>query len=142
MRAAILLLALVGCGQVPPVIHPELAGYIRDFSSDCYSYGADLSGLTSMKYVDFADDLEGRKSLVGVCKMGMAVGGYSPYWSIEVERLPSNVLQKALMYHELGHCVLGLDHVPDTIMNTNLLAKDVYSANWAAMVEGLCTRYK
>lgn len=142
MKSVMLSMVLSGCGISPPIINPELSKYIQEFTSDCGNHGANLANLTALRYVNFTDDIDGEGGSVGVCWQGVSTYNYLWFTSIEVKRMPTEIEQKALMYHELGHCVLALDHVPDTIMSTNMLGAEAYSADWDNMVEALCNRYQ
>lgn len=145
MRFLLLLVAISGCGCMDttsgPSIHPELRGYVEDFLIDCDGYGADLSDLAALRYVDFAEQMEG--SDVGICWI-IRSKVLQRTWAtaIEVERMENETMQRALMYHELGHCILNLDHRPDTMMAAVLLDEKTYLTNWNTLVEDLCHRYQ
>lgn len=142
MRLMALLLAISGCAQpIVPAFNPELVGYIEDFAQDCRSYGADLTDFRKLHYVNFADNIAGQKEMVGVC-WTMSYPGMKVATAIEVKDLNDDMLQKALMYHELGHCILNLDHRQGTIMSEEMMPRFVYETSWDKLVEDLCTRYK
>lgn len=83
---------------------PEFIPYIQDFE---YYYGQDVS-----IPIGFGDEKEG---IAGTCHYrwdhGRIVGDFimvdRGYWP-----KMTFIQQKNLIFHELGHCVLGRDHVP------------------------------
>lgn len=89
-------------------INPYFAQYVMEFIKD--SHG--LVDFNSLEYVhmDF-DDLSG--NTVGLCAS-------MPYRQIiKIDRKwweahPSHAERRSLIYHELGHCVLFLDHSTET----------------------------
>lgn len=142
MRYVLLLLAVCSCAPpAPPMLHPELVGYIDEFIDDCHAYGADVSDLRLLRYVGYNTSIAGNPDMVGVC-WTMSVPGVRIATAIEVKDLGDDVLQKALMYHELGHCILNLNHRPGTLMAEEMLPKYIYEASWDRLVEDLCTRYR
>lgn len=142
MRTLLLLLAVCGCAPaVVPAIHPDLVKYIDSFVDDCSRYGANLTDLRYLQYVNYGNNIAGKPEMVGVC-WSLFVPGVKFATAIEVQDMNDDLLQKALMYHELGHCVLNLPHKPDTIMAESMLFRKEYEDNWDKLVEGLCRRYR
>lgn len=54
--------------------------------------------------------------------------------------------QKKVLFHELGHCVLGLEHTLEplefSIMNQSLNVVKLDGSNWILLIEELKKRYK
>lgn len=143
IKKCLLILLLSSCSDSiirGPVIDRELMPYVHGFMEDCHRYGADLSAAGQLQRVSMVNDIEGDN--VGVCWTHMSRSLKLLWYStIEVTKMGSEIEQQALIYHELGHCVLGLDHVPDSIMAPFILDKPILEAKWDKLVEGLCLRY-
>lgn len=57
----------------------------------------------------------------------------SAFWSRATE-----IEKEVLMFHELGHCILGKDHVPpNAVMQAYLLDDDAYSASRKELLDEL-----
>lgn len=99
----LLLLLLVGCAQ-NPYVEPELKPYMDKF---------DQTFDTHSKYsVVFGKDLKLKgKRVLGICTH---YGANSAGNLIEIDILDwewmSEVSREQLMFHEAGHCTLGLKH--------------------------------
>lgn len=101
-RLLFMLLILTGCGpefkKDPVVVDEELAEYAHRFEQDI---GVGSGGISMAFGV-----LEG--NTVGLCSIGPSgrkITIDSEYWS-----LISESQKEELMYHELGHCAMELDH--------------------------------
>lgn len=160
MRVALLLsLLLLSCGEDdnndwvekisldpgPPEIDYEqpvdkLQTFIDEFKKDCGSYGRDLSRFSTLESVKFGDpSTDEEPNRVGVCNWWKHDGDVYKT-EIIVSPLKSHILLRGLMYHELGHCILGLPHTSDTtMMSPNLLSPYYYEDNWNNLVKQLCT---
>jgi hypothetical protein len=145
MRYLILFGLLAGCGiseaqhRTTPnhlLLNTEqpLAGYLLDFLRDCD--GSNLRALRQLQWIRFTEPDEillGRERVVGVC---VVRDGYS---YIKVKRMASEIQQKALLYHELGHCVLRVGHKSGTLMASKLLSKETLTRDWDRLVPELCS---
>lgn len=64
------------------------------------------------------------------------------WWTAE----RSSFRKKKVIFHELGHCILGLDHPKDltsfTIMNSILNTADSTGVNWQYLKKELKYRYR
>ena len=119
----IMVFFLGGCikpdANTPVTIDPELRPYLTKFEEEI---GVDASGINIV-----FGDIEG--DIVGFCNVG---------WkrrSIVIDRSSWKNLEhyekEELMYHELGHCAMDLDHddeqkkilnsCPSSVMNSRLL---------------------
>lgn len=119
MRLILMALALVGCGPREEVVidarskyDQRLRPYVAMFFADAFSRGIFLSD-AALEYRIKKQPLEEEMpNAVGICYRSKS-GAYQKivigeeYWERagEFERL-------AIMYHELGHCVMGIGHVP------------------------------
>ncbi len=100
---------------VDPVIRPYLDSFIQELVDREIS--ADLSNIT-MVFVDaFAD------GFIGISQGG-SVGGvcYPSSGLLQLDSFfidnPSFLLE--IIYHELGHCVLGMDHRDNSLMSSDI----------------------
>lgn len=97
------LLLLSACGKAPN-IDPAFAEYVYQFSST-YSARVEVD-------VVFAD-LDAKTA--GECQMGKVVRISRSFW-----QGISDAGRMQLVYHELGHCVLLLQHTSDSIIKDGM----------------------
>lgn len=144
MRAILFLIflsVLVGCGRSIP---PEFQPYVDKFLSDAQAQGR--TGV-EIKYLDIKFGEIGEDGVDGDCETGFlstpTITIVKRYW----DRYPES-LREVLLYHELGHCILGRGHRDDqvedgyhnrpvSIMNTYLLASSYYLPNRADYIREL-----
>lgn len=152
-------------------IDPYLATYIENFVADAQSHGVSLSGasLDRLRVVKFVDSVEHMQRMYGqaasdgdglagactdvatdnrVAAAGIQVAGEEKRWQeIWIANsitnngdAPAPVLRE-LMYHELGHCFLGLEHAapaPHKIMSPSVSGNVAFlSKNWERLVAEL-----
>lgn len=106
MLKYLLFLLLVGCAGVN--VDPELKPYVDEFDQET----------SARSYVNmvFEENVTGKtgKTVAGVCRYSgnifipNTVAINKGYW----DTIPVP-MRKSLVWHELGHCVLGLDHNED-----------------------------
>lgn len=159
MRYLALFILLVGCGAQEPVtisrrspvvrVNNDLVKeYVEAFHQRCVeqNHRVCLDRWNKLEYVLFVpanviQDTPDAHDRVGVCYL----------WEDEKRRLHKTQVQllegdwdpkelEGLVYHELGHCVLGLDHQDGTVahptmMNPYLYTTDVYRIYWEQMVD-------
>lgn len=146
----ILSLGLIGCAQEKTVnINGEFSVYLDRFESLAaqYNRSVDFSNLV----VTYDDSLSGSNTL-GVCRSG---GSSSPMITINTKfwksASVSNSAREQLMFHELGHCVLGRPHnsqtvfasdssytpIPVSIMHPYHLSRAFYEGNYSQYLSEL-----
>ena len=119
---------------------PYLNQYMDHFYGLCLHTTAankckeNIQKVRSINFVDsFDEKTDPHKSVAGVC-----------WWSklsrkIEIKRNiaePGSTKEKALIFHELGHCLLDLGHSdPNTkmLMNPYLFDEKTYASNWTQL---------
>lgn len=108
---------------------------LASFLADATRYEATCYPIIGITFVDSFNE----RSIVGRCDVGNAVFLHKDYWFFSSEQA-----RLITMYHELGHCLLGLPHddsKPD-IMNKYLLDPRYAKKNWTALVNNLFTKVK
>ena len=151
--------ALCRCGpsndnntpNAPPVVEviPSLKEVYDEFVSDCGSkYGADLSNKYKLEYIQYEGYKGELKNKYGGNTVGMCL-----YWTsnnvitksnITISHMDSAIKTKAVLYHELGHCVLKLAHTeqnPQTMMSPIMGTDEFYKENWDELVKDMCYKY-
>lgn len=144
------LLMLSSCGPIVDVdwhedaaapvgdkIDPDLTVFVNDFTRD----RLDRTGVGGRPYLVVGFATLGPESK-GVQVQGAVVG---ECWGREFVFIDKDFWEstgywcrKGLMYHELGHCVLGLDHVDGVdIMAPTLLSCSTFQDNWDVLVDDL-----
>ena len=76
-------------------------------------------------------------NVIGYCQAPWTVSFLKPYWD-----RASAADRMTLVYHELGHCALNLDHYDEgqDIMNTYLLPGDIADEKWDKLVNNMFGR--
>jgi hypothetical protein len=101
MRMLILILLLAACGKPAPSIPAETAEYVRSYLN---AYGGNESDVS----ITFSTSLPG--NVAGMCEGGAIVLNQT-FWN-SVETVP--LYRQWVVWHELGHCVGGLQHTSET----------------------------
>lgn len=163
MKLILLTTILVSCGpsnsvdwpetpldKEPPYVEreepiEELNLIVNSFLNDCEAkYGADTSLISKLEFVRYGDpSTDENRNIVGVCNI-YTVNGKIVRTNIIMQDMGDHLLNKALLYHELGHCVLNLDHTeqdPQTIMSPYISNSKFYKSNWDELVENMCLGY-
>lgn len=109
--------------KVDSVLLPDTLEFIQELNKRNKEYVIDF---TEMNVVDTMPSLQ-----VGICFY---------FNKIEIlNRRFSDIKKKLIIFHELGHCILKLEHEPEnsnTIMQPVLINDDQYiKDNWPQLVE-------
>jgi hypothetical protein len=122
--------------QISPAVHSKLQYAVELFSADAIRNGVPC---VRTPRIGFMLELppDSNKNVIGYCSPGLEIRILVNYWqtSAAAERL-------TLVYHELGHCALGLDHhdgEPD-IMNTYILDEVTAEKRWDELVNKMMGR--
>lgn len=132
VRLIVLLTLLSGCAPSPAEVQPYLDQFIKD--SVTYNVSIDSSKLViQFKKLTWP--------MVGQCSKddsGNPLVTLDPgYWVEESD--PSS--RQELVYHELGHCLLGRGHVVgrESIMNAVLITGAILEGNKDDLLKDLFT---
>lgn len=121
-------------GHYNDALFPYLVRFSGDAQArDVPCYYTITVGVMDGKPGDLSDDA------IGFCQPPLRLMVLKSFWSTA-----SEMEKMSLMYHELGHCALGLDHeddVPD-IMNSYLIDEEVAVRQWDTLVNTLFERAK
>lgn len=105
--------------------------YVEEFSKDAISHQASCYGVRNLVISDMVGDF-----VAGYCLPRLVVVLSKTFWE-----WASPLERRTLVYHELGHCSLGLEHgSPDDmadIMNPYVLPDDAVEDNWPQLVDRL-----
>lgn len=127
---------------------PDLQVYVDSFYTDCNRFPESSLmcriGRSFVRYVirwdnfDNWDDHTSDDRVIGVCTSGI---GYSRNVYISKD-ITDPVILKALVYHELGHCILHRWHTKescDSIMVPVMKESKYYTDNWDKLTKELFT---
>ncbi len=146
MNRLILLAALVcGCGSAmpdDPVIDDALAPFLADYLAECESR-PDCRAKPQYKLgsLVFRDDISEDSEVVGHCRVhyvgfSMRLLSLGHVGHVQIDTSGSSRLSdlrfRVLIYHELGHCIHGLDHDDSqpAIMNAYILDQNLLEEHW------------
>lgn len=150
MRYILLLLFLTGCGgssgggggnntpdrPYQPLVYSvpiEVDQYVRSFKLEAEARGIVLPTNLIVRFVDSIES-DPHSPLVtwGYCQMGENAPEITltmPIWNSS-----SDIAKELLLFHELGHCWLGLDHTGSifSIMNPSIMNTGfrIYYQSW------------
>lgn len=126
------LLFLSACGKPEPkVIDPAFLPLLNSFKQYANSYGKIYDYDISITFVEKYD----KANVVGQCTGNDTITIRRSFWN------NVNDLQREdVLFHELGHCVMNLDHVPTpSIMNAQTLQLWYYAAYREELIKELFT---
>lgn len=127
-------------------IHPDIAPVVEEFVRDAKRYGVevDVSRLSSIDFGDitFAEDAVGLCLSLSVAVIPIPVKHSSKVVILDVYDRDSYQF-KALVYHELAHCLLYKGHSDDhSLMAPTMHSECFYQRNWEPLLEELFTGRK
>lgn len=151
--SVVLASLLVSCGSELPV-HRLIPGhhvanqYLNEFMSECDKRQAEVAArcrynlqqLDSIQEVETISGDGTTPDTIGVCRT-YSTGGVTWSRRIEIEQearltLPES-RYKAVIWHELFHCLGDLDHVndPDALMAPSVASQEQIENHWEKMVD-------
>lgn len=140
LKLALAAILLSGCGCGPKEYDHKLFPYVHEFLQDCRGRLATKPGriktLHVIKYQNTATDEEPDK--VAECLIWKSLG---TVWRTEVRiSRGTEMRERSLVYHELGHCLLDEPHNEDgvKIMNAYVTSDQYLKEHWDDMVDDLC----
>jgi len=163
MIRILILVFLVGCGyyekpddkdpltntafpnpRIKHEIDEGLRNYFDAFMKDADLYGVNTDLVSKLRYMKFGETEAARNDRsVGICS---SYGDEEDlmYTTILIsDSLKTSPIQlRAVVYHELGHCVLRMEHSPQsppTIMSPMMSSEIFYKRNWDRLVRNLFT---
>jgi hypothetical protein len=127
-------------------IDEELEMFVNLFMHDCNTRRTDckyrLQRIKEIKVVDMPDlDKSDNEVVIGLCYD--TIFSKRVHINRDVINFSDRYLQ-ALMYHELGHCMYGLDHLQesDKLMSPAMPSFPVLIRDWKTLVEEMFTTIK
>jgi hypothetical protein len=151
----LIILTLVGCGKDydPDLgyrdINQDFSAYVQRFEQVSQEVG--LPARADRLIMEFDESLSGTRTL-GVCYYSRIprVTINPSFWK---SRYTSNAAREQLIFHELGHCVLGRGHtneealaldngirLPVSVMNMYHFNTSFYESNWNYYMQELFLR--
>jgi hypothetical protein len=115
-------MTLSACGRKPHLysVTPELQSFVSEFAQTGEAYGVQVP-LNNL-IVEFSEvDLEpGNPHIIGLCTLDATprIQISRKWWDFQVEKWKGKAVspelpRKIVMFHELGHCLLGREHRGD-----------------------------
>jgi len=124
--------------HISPRVHDRVKYAIELFSQDATRHEVPCYRTPIIGFLPkMPPDLE--SGVIGYCTPGNEVRFLTPYWDYA-----SATTRLTLVYHELGHCALGLDHTDSEadIMNTYILSEPTAEKKWDELVNKMFERSK
>ena len=122
--------------QISLRIHSKVEYAVELFSQDALHHQVPCYRTPLIGFLPKMPDELG-SGVIGYCSPGSEIRFLAPFWN-EV----SATTRLVLVYHELGHCALGLDHTDgeNDIMNTYLLDERTADSRWNELVTKMMKR--
>lgn len=155
MRKIALVLMLTACGsedtastrtvQVEPEygnISPEIRPHLREFIEYCKQseYARSCSvNLKKLRYAKVKENISDDRAVIGTC----GSNGDERVVELKANFADKDSLQfKTLVWHELGHCLMDLDHNDNSfnIMNSNISSELRIALTWPRLVKSVFTK--
>ena len=146
MRHIALAIILTACGtdatliKLKPHENKELKPYVEMFYEDAGVYGKHISRGEISYYLKDEPLAEELPTAVGVCFKSKNKL-YLPYIVVSNHywAMASFLERKALIYHEMAHCLMNLGHVNEhpSLMYPNVYGDAYLQIFWDGMVEDL-----
>ncbi|NBW56901.1 hypothetical protein EBR43_03790, partial [bacterium] len=126
-------------------IDNELYPHVAEFVAYCSSVGGEFTTqcekrLAALDKVETVDAFEDSPRIVGRCYYGESLSAPRTVQVLKGFVNSNSLSMKGLVFHELGHCLLGQDHVDQNkidIMTPYIMRESEYGAYWKILVEGL-----
>lgn len=142
LSSILIAISLVGCGveEQKQVIDDRLKPLVMEFEAD---FGHVSSSVVVGKLDNGAlatcFDYEGGRNLLGEKAVNKVIFDVRYFDGL------SPIIKKAIVFHELGHCSLGLDHSAEydyTLTDPYIYTGEskYYESNWSALVADLKTK--
>lgn len=117
--------------SISPRIDSEILPFVKEFVKDANAYDASCFGVKDVIVLENVKD-----EIAGYCIPHFVVVMSQSFWDSA-----STWEKRTLVYHELGHCALDLDHTDEEeIMNPYVLNERTASTNWQSLVRKLFTK--
>jgi hypothetical protein len=136
--------------EYPPLKKEEpidsLKLILDSFLYDCGTiYKADISSISKLEFIRYGETASpDQPNTVGLCTTYPYNNGTLYKSNIVVKQNDSAIALKAIVYHELGHCILGLEHTSqesETLMSPIMMSDDYYENNWDVLVKNMCNKF-
>lgn len=125
-------------------IDPYFEPLIAEYKADMAACGFDEGSFNDIVRIEFVEP-KGKTLLLGICAViQLDDGTYYRRIAIRGDTRGTDI-EKPLFYHEMTHCVYGLDHdnIPGSIMYPELSGQYGYwDLTWTKQVKQLCGMIK
>lgn len=123
----------------------ELYPHVAEFVAYCSSIGGEFTTqcekrLMVLDKVEAVDAFEDSPRVVGRCYYGESLLVPRTVQVLKGFVNSNSLSMKGLVFHELGHCLLGQDHVDQNkvdLMIPYMMQESEYGTYWKILVEGL-----
>lgn len=119
--------------QISPHINKGLMSYVSSFSHDAMLRNIPCYPTPS---IDFRSGYPSdNEAMIGYCMLYSQIKFVREYWDMATAQT-----RRTLVYHELGHCALRLDHSKEDsfdIMNPYILSDNITREAWPELVNQL-----
>lgn len=126
-------------------IDPEIYPHAAEFVARCSIVGGEFTKqcerrLMILDKIEVVDAFEDSPNVVGRCYFSTSLLIPRTVQILKGFVNADSLTMKGLVFHELGHCLLGQDHVTENaldLMAPFMLREDEYGTYWKILVQGL-----
>ena len=123
----------------------ELYPHVVEFVTSCSLVGGEFTNqcekrLMALDKIEMVDAFENSPNVVGRCYYGRFITTPRTVQILKGYVDSDSLSMKGLVFHELGHCLLGQDHTAANsidIMSPYVMQEEEYGAYWKTLVKGL-----
>lgn len=120
---------------------PRIETWLDDFFALAQKYGSTCHRVKTIR-MESQEAISNTPEISSKQVVGYCTGDGHVVLSEDVWNQRGLLFNKALLFHELGHCVLGLDHAPEgavNLMTPYLLYDTELAEHWAELMKKLFT---
>lgn len=139
MKYLFILVLLTGCGSDHEMtVDDRLLLDVKEFVSYMKYYK--VGSMSNIKNISVKSKESFEEDIIGVCvqKTRETIQGRRTTKNVYVsDELLGTCNQRVTLFHELGHCALGLDHDDRYLKIMNTYDFDCTNMNWPALVRDM-----
>jgi len=126
-------------------VDKELYSHVVEFVSMCSLVGGEFTiqcekRLLALNKVEYVDAFNDSPNVVGRCFYGITLSVPRTVQILKGFADVDSLSMKGLVFHELGHCLLGQDHTTVNsldLMNPYMMEEEDYGSYWKILVKKL-----
>lgn len=124
-------------------VDAELQPLLDEWVAKMHDAQVDISRLSVTHKIEYVDSVAGEFNIENV-RIGLCVQDWE-HWHVYIKKTKQDNVRRAVLWHELGHCVLDMDHaeLPGEIMFAYIPdSSNYWDRVWPEAVENYIVKAK